>query len=296
MSRLAPLVLFLSVAAVAAAAPDGDALAQVNGQKLTARDFESYLAIRGLPAELSPTLRERLLTELIDRELIRQFLERRKSEPDPEQLAAAVRAAKERLADGAEDQEAALQALGTDVAHLRAEMALSLNWRRHVRRVVTENRLRSHFAEHRRRLDGSRVRVSQIFLKYESGESAQKAPQTTARLTSIRNDIAEGERSFADAAQAISQSPSAAQGGDMGWVSPQGDLPEALSMSAFSLEPDAMSDVILTPFGAHLITVTDVKPGDLSLEDARPAILEELSRQIWDETVAAERKTAKIER
>jgi hypothetical protein len=40
--------------------------------------------------------------------------------------------------------------------------------------------------------------------------------------------------------------------------------------------------------------VTDVKPGELSLEDVRPAVIAELSRSLWDQTVADERKSAKI--
>ncbi|HEX6984748.1 MAG TPA: peptidylprolyl isomerase, partial [Planctomycetaceae bacterium] len=128
----------------------------------------------------------------------------------------------------------------------------------------------------------------------EPGESPEKAPTTAGRLDAIRRRIVSGETTFAEAAKAHSQAPTAVGGGDVGWIGPRGDLPSAVTRAAYALEPGAVSEVVLSPFGAHLVTVTEVEPGDLSLEDARPAILDELSEALWAETVAAERKIAKI--
>lgn len=298
MTTLLTLCLsLLTIAANHAAEPASahDVLAAVNGVEITTQDLDAYFAIRGLRSEASASVREAATQKLIDRELMRQFLERRKTVADVESLAAAMRAAKKRLAPEAEDVAAALAELGLDEARVQAEISLTLAWNLHATRTIADSQIREYWKEHQRRLDGSRLRVSQIFRKYEPGESADAAPMTTAALQQLRKRIAAGSLSFADAAKTESQAPTAANGGDVGWISPRGDLPASVSKAAYRLEVDGISEVLLSPFGAHLVTVTEVKPGDLSLEDARPVISSELSQQLWDDTVANERKTAKID-
>ncbi len=98
----------LIVFALVAADPSDDAaLAVVNGQELTQSDLDAYFAIRGIRGEVSDAVREAATRELVDRELIRQFLERRKTVADQESLATAMRVAKQKLAPGAEDVAAA---------------------------------------------------------------------------------------------------------------------------------------------------------------------------------------------
>ena len=284
-------LLFLALAAD----PTGDAeIATVNGRTLTTRDLDAFLAIRGVHGEIAPAIREGAKRELVDRELIRQFLERRKTVADPESLAAAMRVAKQRLAPDAKDVPAALAALGLDEQRVEHEVSLALAWNQHVQRTITDGQIREYWKTHQRRLDGTRLRVSQIILKYAAGESQKDAPQTTAKLKAIRDEIASGKKSFADAAREASQSPSAEKGGDVGLIGPRGDLPETVSQAAYKLEKGDVSEVVLSPFGAHLVTVTAVEPGDLSLEDARPAIFKVLAEKLWDDTVASERKAAKI--
>lgn len=278
-----------------AADPAADAvLAQVNGRQLTARDLDAYLAIRGVHGDLSQAVREAATRELVDRELVRQYLERRKTVADPESLAAAMRVAKQKLAPDAEDVSAALKSLGLDEQRVTDEVALTLAWNQHAKRTITDSEIRNYWKANQRRFDGTRLHVSQIILKYAAGESQKDAPQTTAKLKAIRDEIVSGKRSFADAARDVSQSPSAEQGGDVGVIGPRGDLPEAVSQAAFKLEKGDVSEVVLSPFGAHLVTVTKLEPGELSLEDARPAIFKELAEKLWDITVASERKSAKM--
>jgi hypothetical protein len=293
MIRLVPTALLLLLSAAGPPADDA-ALATVNGRKLTGRDLRVSLALRGVPEETSPAFHDRSVKELVDRELIRQFLARNKVAPDPRQLALAVRTAKERWAAGGKDPDEVLKSLGADEARLSQEIAVPLGWRRLVSRTVTDKQVREHFEQNRRRLDGTRLRVSQIFRKYEPGESPDAAPKTIARMMSIRGEIASGKASFAEAAKKYSRSPTAREGGDLGKIGPRGDVPAAVAEAAFRLDAGQVSDAILSPLGAHLVMVTEIEPGELSLEDARPAVVEELSRKLWDDTVAAERKAAKI--
>ncbi|MGC1274870.1 MAG: peptidylprolyl isomerase [Planctomycetaceae bacterium] len=290
-----PVLLLASSCLLSGNPAAEDVIATVNGTAVTAQDLRVYLVLRGLPADVSPAVRSQAIGRLVDRALIRQFLERHKSTAAPDELAAAVRQSLDRLRREEQPPEPSLETLGVDEARLAAEMAVPVAWRRHAARVVTDEQIRGYFASHRQRLDGTRLRVSQIFRKYVAGESIETAPASIAALKGVRESISNGTTSFAEAARKNSQSPTAEAGGDVGWIDPQGDLPASVTRAAFALKPVELSEVVLSPFGAHLVTVTDVEAGESSLEDARPAILAELSDALWNETVAAERKTAKIE-
>lgn len=297
MFRTIVLALFLLVSPavlVSRSAVAEEMIATVNGVALTTDDLRISLALRGLPETVSPTVRRQAVDWLIERELIRQFLERNKSTVDADALEATIRQTLEQRQKENRPVEPTLESLGIDEARLAAERAVSVAWRRHTQRVTTDEQIHQHFDEHRQRLDGTRLRVSQIFRKYDEGESIDNAPQTQAALEIIRQPLVEGATKFEDAARRESQSPSAQKGGDVGWIGPHGHLPAAVSAAAFALKPGEVSPVVLSPFGAHLVTVTDVDPGELSLEDVRPAILAERADRLWKETVAAERKIAKI--
>ena len=72
-------------------------------------------------------------------------------------------------------------------------------------------------------------------------------------------------------------------------------MPEDFSRTAFALKKGDVSEPLVSPFGVHLITVLEEKPGGKTWRDAenelRPAVTLYLFRWIADK----ERGTAKIE-
>ncbi|MGH7948605.1 MAG: peptidylprolyl isomerase, partial [Candidatus Binataceae bacterium] len=93
-----------------------------------------------------------------------------------------------------------------------------------------------------------------------------------------------------------SESPTREKGGDLGFFPYRGKMPTAFTQVVFKLKLGEVSEPFITPFGAHLAKVIEVKAGEaaLSLEDARPAVLSRMSNELWNETVAAERAKANI--
>jgi parvulin-like peptidyl-prolyl isomerase len=94
---------------------------------------------------------------------------------------------------------------------------------------------------------------------------------------------------FEEAARSRSDGPSRMQGGDVGFFAFQGTMPAAFAAAAFKLERGVISPPVRTPFGVHLIEVTDEQPGLLSLEDVRSEVMAHFSKTFWDETVRSER-------
>ncbi len=115
------------------------------------------------------------------------------------------------------------------------------------------------------------------------------------KLGRLRSEITAGKISFADAARRYSEAPSAAKGGDVGTFAFRGTMPAEVCRVAFALKVGEVSQPFRTPFGVHLYTVTDIRPGNLSLEDVRSLVIRRLSTDLWDRLVAKARTTAKIE-
>ncbi|NKB87537.1 MAG: hypothetical protein GKS06_04900 [Acidobacteria bacterium] len=97
-----------------------------------------------------------------------------------------------------------------------------------------------------------------------------------------------GDEDFAAVAEEVSDDPSSATGGDLGWVT-RGRQVEGWDEAGFALEAGAVSEVTETPFGFVIIQVDERR-------DARVQPFEEVSGQLeqrlaWD---AAEARAAEI--
>jgi parvulin-like peptidyl-prolyl isomerase len=72
-------------------------------------------------------------------------------------------------------------------------------------------------------------------------------------------------------------------------------MPADVCRVTFALKKGEVSQPFRTPFGVHIYTVTDIRPGNLSLEDVRSQVIRHVASELWDQLVAQARKTAKIE-
>ena len=86
--------------------------------------------------------------------------------------------------------------------------------------------------------------------------------EAKARIEEIKKEI-EGGASFAEEAKLYSNDGSAAQGGDLGWVSP-GETVPSFEKAMNALQPGEMSGPVHTQFGWHLIQVLDRRNKDVS--------------------------------
>lgn len=279
----------------------------VNGEPISETDLDQFFDSRQVAVARRAELREKCIDQLVDSRLVRQFLTKRNALPDKklveeelERIAGlARRDAKGKPPAVSESQPPAVErfaAAGFAPELLRAEVTLGLAWRIHLGRVITADRVRAYFQEHRAEFDGTQVRASQVLLMVDTSRDGDETTAAEAKLRAIRADVVAGKISFGDAARKHSQAPSAEQAGDIGWFPYRGKMPEDFSRVAFGLKRGEVSEPFRTRFGVHLVTVTDVKPGDLALEDARPAVMSRLSEEIWRQTVSELRATAKIER
>ena len=269
---------------------------KVNGTAITAADVSFAASQQGISEEDRSQSEPKLIERLIDRQLIRSFLASKKIEPPAEDLQFQIARAEALIRKGGEDPKVLLEKLGYTPERLKSELGLTLAWQVYARKTVTPMQIKAHYEKHRQEFDGTQVRASQIFLKLSQPVSDEEKAAKIEKLTEIRRQILANKLSFAEAAKRYSEAPTKDQGGDVGLFGFRGKLPATVSQTAFALKVNDISEPVVSPFGIHLIQATERHPGDFSLEDVRPVIIDRLSQQLWTETVEKERNTAKIER
>lgn len=200
----------------------GEGVASVNGVAISAEEFAAYAERRaGADAStLEPQMREQLLNELINIELLAQAAKNAKlheQAPLKEQLAF--------------QRETAL-----------ADAAMTQYLESH---PVSEEDIRAEYEKRKAELGGTEYKARHILV-----ETQEQAQELIAQL--------EGDADFAELAKEHSIEPGADQsGGDLGWFSPAQMVPPfAAAVSA--MEPGTRSDApVQTQFGWHVIKVED---------------------------------------
>jgi len=290
-------ILWLTqLVAVLSADPTGSVVAKVNGTAITTNDVDFAALQQGLSDEQKETDKSKLLDQLIDRQLIRAFLASKKVSPVADELQFQIAQAEDLIRKRNEDPVKVLAKIGYTPERLKAELGLPLAWQVYARQTITAEQIKAYFQGHKQELDGTQLRVSQIFLKLPKPAADSQIAEKKATLNALRDEITKGKQTFSDAAKAHSEAPTRNEGGDVGLIGWRGKLPPTVSKTAFDLKVGDVSEPIESPFGIHLIKVTERHPGDFSLEDVRTVILDRLSQQLWTDTVAKERTSAKIER
>jgi peptidyl-prolyl cis-trans isomerase SurA len=121
---------------------------------------------------------------------------------------------------------------------------------------VSDEELLKFYEENRARLPQRPevVHLKTIFIGFESSSSATGAARQ--KIDALRVRIAGGE-DFVAVAKAESEDPSAALGGDLGFLKPQDLREPAFAAAAGALGIGELSQPVLTSYGYHLIRVTE---------------------------------------
>lgn len=102
----------------------------------------------------------------------------------------------------------------------------------------------------------------------------QSVQEVSARLAEFQGLIRQGRRRFEDLARDFSEDGSAAQGGDLGWLSPGATVPE-FEQAMDALPEGGLSDPVVSRFGVHLIEV--VQRREVPVD---PRVLREQARNV----------------
>ncbi|MDA7907093.1 peptidylprolyl isomerase [bacterium] len=202
-----------------------------------------HLAMKSLEAKGGPTLEAMLKRQV-------------------ETLAADLRRRGSSLQKQAADRMA-------DEASLVTDLRWRLAWGQYLKSRLNDANLKRFFGSHRSQYAGGRWEVSQIFVKADKSDVASWRA-TLANVNELADQIRVSEtpqQAFYDAAIEHSESASASDGGKVGWVQKDGDLPGTLMTAIRKMKTGQVSKGIQSPLGIHLVLLHQIEAGDLQFED-----------------------------
>jgi len=295
-----PLVLSaLTLGRALPAAAEDAIAARVDGAAVSRAEveleFRRAFGERELSVEQRKAAWQATVEQVIDRRLVLAYLERSKQAASGQDVDFAVAQLEKELAAQQLTLEQHLAQAKLTLDELRGALAWKLSWNKYLERYLTEANLQKYFDQHPREFDGTQLRVAHILWKLPADADEASVQAAMGKPAALRAQIAAGKLTFADAAKAHSQAPTAKAGGDIGWIERHQPMPEAFSQAAFALDKLQVSEPVRTAAGIHLITVLEIKPGTKTAQDVaaelRPAVTLYLFRWIADR----ERAKAKIE-
>ena len=265
-------------------------VARINGEPVyldeAQREFERAYGKQQLDETQKLALLKRALEQVIDRRLVLAYLEQSGQAASGQDVDFALAQLEKDLKSQDLTLEQHLQQVKLTEEDLRRALAWKLSWNKYLARYLTDENLQKYFDKHRREFDGTQLRVAHILLKSAADADETQVAAAREQAAALRAEIAAGKLSFADAAAAHSQAPTAKAGGDIGWIERHQPMPEAFSRAAFALEKGQVSEPVRSPAGIHLITVLEMKSGQKTREEVeaalRPAVTLYLFRWIAD--------------
>ena len=147
--------------------------------------------------------------------------------------------------------------------------------------TLAEAEVRAYYDQNASRLSGNEERrASHILLTLAPGASAADKAAVREKAAALLAQVKAAPQTFADVAKANSQDPgSAVNGGDLDFFA-RGSMVKAFEDAAFALQKGAISDLVETEFGFHIIQLTDIKaPPQRSFESMRAEIEADLKKQ-----------------
>lgn len=235
-----------------------------------------------------------VLEQLVDELLLRAELERQLVAVADSEVDAGVERLRGQFAERGRTLEDFLAESGRDTATLRSQIALEIGLDKYVRQRMTPDAVNAEFTARRREVDGTRMRVSHLVLRPDIA-SPDGIERRLAQAKAIRRDILQGQMSFDEAARRYSAGPSRRRGGDLGWIGREAPMVDAFARPVFTLSKGDISKPFVTPFGVHVVKITDIEPGRLGLEVVRPKIEKLLAGRLVRELVAAARRATPAE-
>lgn len=275
--------------------------AVVNGEAVTRAELDAAIKQVGrdpilLGEDQRRAQQKAVLDILVDNLLLQQFLAKYAPPVSVADVNARVADFTARLQKANKTFPDYLKETDQTEGTFRGDLAQSMRWENYAKAKVTDADLERYYQENKDFFDGVLVRVSHIEMRLPANATDADRAKARQQLTELRGALAAGTIDFAETAKKISQSPTAADGGDMGYVPRKFMVDEAFARAAFSTPVNGVSEVVQSSYGLHLIKVTDRKagvPSDFAKikDDVRQVCTEEMRMKLLEDL----RKSAKIE-
>jgi len=253
--------------------PSKDTIAVVNGSVITQEDFDREMSRvqrqllnmgKHINDSQMPGIKKELLENLINRELLYQETQRKGIKIDEATVNEQVMTMKKRFPSETEFKSVLTKANLTEAA-IKTQIERGLAIKQLIvtcvskKVTVSAQEIKAFYENHPNLFkQPEQVRASHILIKIDPQGDEGKRAKAEKKIKKVQKKLQKGE-DFATLAKELSECPSKAKGGDLGYFS-RGRMVKSFEDVAFALKPNEVSEIVETKFGYHLIKVVDKKP------------------------------------
>lgn len=287
--------------AAAAEGDQGDVVAKVDDATVQRSELieERRQIITNNPRRPPPN-NDLILDRLINRVLLQRHIAKEKLAPSGGEVQAAIQRIDVQLRRRGSSYQKFLEDRGLTAESHAVRIRYEISMRRLIERIakeVTEEQVRAEFDARPEFYNGSRIRVSQIFVDTSNiSHDPKKVEKAKQKIDKCYADVKAGKE-FKDVASDHSEGPAAAGGGDRGWFTRKAsEADEVLLAAAWKLEVGKYTAPIRGSRGWHIMTVTEREPAWLTYFGAKRKVKQALTRQKLQGILDDLKKGAKIEK
>jgi parvulin-like peptidyl-prolyl isomerase len=265
-------LLFANERTETEAKTEEDVIATVNGEKVFRKNLDRRLSVlKRMNQEVTRSTQMLVVNQLTKKVLLKQFVEGQNIEVSKEEIQGEVEKIKFFLKSNPSAAEKSLKEIleskGSSISELEAEVTRTLALSKYLDKEVSDDEKRSYFDANKNAFNGERVRASHVLIDTRKMKTDAELEGAKQKIGDIKKEIDNGA-DFAEMAKKYSDCPSAEKGGDLNFFQRKGSMVEEFAKVAFSMEVGEVSEPVKTPFGYHIIKVTDREEGkDVSYED-----------------------------
>ena len=260
-------------------------VATVNGENISQTEVNQMLGRFGkqIPEEQIPAVTKQILDGLVTQKLIMQFVKNSKIEVSQAEIEKELNKVREDIKSnpGLEGQtlEQVLETHGSSIDNLKSDIVISLSLEKHLGKDIDDKKIKAYFDENKAAYDGSERRASHVLVDTREMKTDAELAQALEKIKKIKAEVDSG-KDFAEVAKQHSDCPSKDKGGDLSFFKRKGQMVEPFAAAAFALKVGQVSDPVKTPFGYHIIKVTEIKKGnDVKFDDVKQNIKQNMMEE-----------------
>ena len=245
--------------------------------------------LKALPAEFPAdrvgAMRAKVLDDIIVAELIHAYLEAKKIPFDQKEYDVL----KGKLAEMAKERGVPMDQLMSMAGLTEQRLRDQVRLKTLAEKETAKEKVDAFIKANPTCFNGTKVQASHILVTCAPTASTKDQKAAVAKLEKVAADIKAGTVTFEKAAEANSDCPSKAKGGDLGEFD-FGSMVPTFAMKAFSMKIGDTSDIVRTQFGFHIIKVTKrtdaaEKPGPESEETAKNCMIASLQNDVFNQAL-----------
>ncbi len=273
--------------------------AVVNGAEITESQVQAIVqkALQSLKGRVAPQLlmqyQDKMRQDALDRLIAEQLLEEKIKEKN---ITVSDKEVDEKISQLAaqqkltvDDLKALLEAYGKSIDDLKEQTRQGTAYEKLIdiesagKINATEQEAQKYYEKNPEQYKiPEQVKASHILISTRPTEPNSNPTEVNteakAKAETLLKQIKDGA-DFAELARTHSTCPSGKNGGDLGYFT-RGKMVPEFEKAAFALDVGKLSGIVETPFGYHIIKVTDRKKATVvSFEEAKDSIIQLLKQQ-----------------